>query len=134
MLHPTARPPRASSARPWTATQSDYIAAPPNGYALDGDAKYTHALGPMQFIPQTWASYGVDANGDGKADIFNINDAALGAARYLCAAGGDLRTESGRVRAVLRLQPQRHRTSRRCSRWPQAYRAGSRSPACRSAS
>ena len=82
-------------------THSDYIAAPANGYALDGDAKYTHALGPMQFIPQTWASYGVDANGDGKADIFNINDAALGAARYLCAAGGDLRTQSGRVRAVL---------------------------------
>ncbi len=82
-------------------THSDYIAAPANGYALDGDAKYTHALGPMQFIPQTWASYGVDANGDGKADIFNINDAALGAARYLCAAGGDLRTQAGRVRAVL---------------------------------
>jgi membrane-bound lytic murein transglycosylase B len=80
---------------------SDYIAAPANGYALDGDANYTHALGPMQFIPQTWSSYGVDANGDGTADIFNINDAALGAARYLCAAGGDLRTQSGRVRAVL---------------------------------
>jgi membrane-bound lytic murein transglycosylase B len=80
---------------------SDYIAAPANGYALDGDAKYTHALGPMQFIPQTWASYGVDANGDGKADIFNVNDAALGAARYLCAAGGNLRSQSGRVRAVL---------------------------------
>jgi membrane-bound lytic murein transglycosylase B len=80
---------------------SDYIPAPANGYALDGDAKYTHALGPMQFIPQTWAGYGVDANGDGTADIFNINDAALGAARYLCAAGGNLRTEDGRVRAVL---------------------------------
>jgi membrane-bound lytic murein transglycosylase B len=80
---------------------SDYIAAPPNGYALDGDAKYTRALGPMQFIPQTWARYGVDANRDGKADIFNINDAALGAARYLCAAGGNLRTQSGRVAAVL---------------------------------
>jgi membrane-bound lytic murein transglycosylase B len=82
-------------------THSDYIAAPANGYALDGDAKYTHALGPMQFIPQTWSSYGVDANGDGRADIFNINDAALGAARYLCAAGGDLRIQTGRVRAVL---------------------------------
>jgi membrane-bound lytic murein transglycosylase B len=80
---------------------SDYIAAPANGYALDGDAKYTRALGPMQFIPQTWASYGVDANGDGKADIFNINDAALGAARYLCAAGGNLRTQAGRVAGVL---------------------------------
>jgi membrane-bound lytic murein transglycosylase B len=79
----------------------DYIPAPGNGLALDGDAVYAHALGPMQFIPSTWAAYGADANGDGKADIFNINDAALGAARYLCAAGGDLSTQAGQVRAVL---------------------------------
>jgi len=79
----------------------DYVPAPPDGLQLDGDATYAHALGPMQFIPQTWASYGVDANGDGIADVFNINDAALGAARYLCAAGGDLRTHSGQVAAIL---------------------------------
>ncbi len=79
----------------------DYIPAPANGLALDGDAKYAHALGPMQFIPQTWAIYGTDATGDGRADIFNINDAALAAARYLCAAGGDLRTQRGQIRAVL---------------------------------
>jgi membrane-bound lytic murein transglycosylase B len=79
----------------------DYIPAPGNGLALDGDAKFAHALGPMQFIPSTWAGYGADATGDGKADIFNINDAALGAARYLCAAGGNLRTHAGQVAAVL---------------------------------
>jgi hypothetical protein len=79
----------------------DYIPAPANGMALDGDAVYAHALGPMQFIPSTWAIYGTDATGDGTADVFNINDAALGAARYLCAAGGDLRTQAGQVRAVL---------------------------------
>ncbi|MFN2562816.1 MAG: lytic transglycosylase domain-containing protein [Jatrophihabitans sp.] len=79
----------------------DYIPAPANGMALDGDAKYAHALGPMQFIPSTWGVFGTDATGDGKADIFNINDAALGAARYLCAAGGDLRSHAGQVRAVL---------------------------------
>jgi hypothetical protein len=79
----------------------DYIPAPANGLELDGDAKYAHALGPMQFIPSTWAIYGTDANGDGRADVFNINDAALGAARYLCAAGGNLRTHAGQVRGVL---------------------------------
>lgn len=79
----------------------DYIPAPANGLALDGDAKYAHALGPMQFIPSTWGVYGTDANGDGKADIFNMNDAALSAARYLCAAGGNLRSHAGQVRAVL---------------------------------
>jgi membrane-bound lytic murein transglycosylase B len=80
---------------------NELIPAPPNGPELDGDATYTHALGPMQFIPQTWAGYGADANGDGVADIFNVNDAALGAARYLCAAGGNLRTPTGQVAAVL---------------------------------
>jgi Transglycosylase SLT domain len=79
----------------------DYIPAPGNGQALDGDAKYAHALGPMQFIPSTWAIYGTDADGDRKADIFDINDAALGAARYLCAAGGNLRGHDGQVRGVL---------------------------------
>jgi hypothetical protein len=79
----------------------DYIPAPANGKSLDGDAKYAHALGPMQFIPSTWGVFGTDATGDGRADVFNINDAALGAARYLCAAGGDLRSHAGQVRAVL---------------------------------
>jgi hypothetical protein len=55
----------------------------------------------MQFIPSTWAIYGADETGDGRADVFNINDAALGTARYLCAAGGNLRTVAGRTRAVL---------------------------------
>jgi hypothetical protein len=77
------------------------IPAPVNGAALDGDAVYTHALGPMQFIPQTWAGYGADADNDGRADIFDVDDAALGAARYLCAAGGNLRTQDGKVRAVM---------------------------------
>jgi hypothetical protein len=68
---------------------------------LDGDTVYDRAVGPMQFIPSTWAAYGSDANGDGKADVFNVNDAALTAARYLCAAGGNLRTHAGQVAAVL---------------------------------
>jgi hypothetical protein len=68
---------------------------------LDGDTVYDRAVGPMQFIPSTWAAYGADANGDGKVDVFNINDAALASARYLCAAGGNLRTHAGQVAAVL---------------------------------
>jgi membrane-bound lytic murein transglycosylase B len=72
-----------------------------DGGSLDTDPVYDHAVGPMQFIPSTWAIYGTDATGDGKADVFNINDAALSAARYLCAAGGDLHGQAGQVRAVL---------------------------------
>ncbi len=43
----------------------------------------------MQFIPSTWASYGVDANNDGRKDPYNPVDAICAAARYLRAAGGD---------------------------------------------
>ncbi|MGZ4657417.1 MAG: lytic murein transglycosylase [Blastococcus sp.] len=68
---------------------------------LDGDPFYDHAVGPMQFIPSTWARYASDGNGDGRADPFNVYDAALAAARYLCAAGGDLGGELGQARAVL---------------------------------
>lgn len=78
----------------------DYI-ADTDGGRLDADPRFDHAVGPMQFIPSTWAMYGVDGNGDGIASPFNINDAALAAARYLCAAGGDLRTAAGQSRAVL---------------------------------
>ena len=41
----------------------------------------------MQFMPATWAHYGTDGNGDGRADIRNLSDALVSAARYLCANG-----------------------------------------------
>jgi membrane-bound lytic murein transglycosylase B len=45
------------------------------------------AVGWMQFMPSTWESYGVDANGDGVRDPYNPEDAIFAAARYLNAAG-----------------------------------------------
>lgn len=58
-----------------------------DGSRLDGDATWDHAVGPMQFLPATWAAYGVDASGDGVADPQNIYDAAAAAAAKLCAGG-----------------------------------------------
>jgi len=51
---------------------------------------YQQAMGPMQFMPGTWAGYGTDASGDGYADPQNIFDAAASAAEYLCEGFTDL--------------------------------------------
>jgi hypothetical protein len=67
----------------------------------DGDTVTDRAVGPMQFIPATWRSYAIDGNGDGVADPFNVYDASLAAAHYLCVAGGNLATDAGQRQAVL---------------------------------
>jgi hypothetical protein len=46
------------------------------------------ALGPMQFLPSTWATWGTDGFGDtGPPNIMNPYDAVPSAARMLCADG-----------------------------------------------
>ncbi|WP_441343015.1 lytic transglycosylase domain-containing protein [Nocardia sp.] len=72
-----------------------------DGGKLDGDSQYDRAMGPFQFIPETWKRWGLDANGDGIADPDNIDDASLTAARYLCASGGDLTGAPGWQQALL---------------------------------
>ncbi|MFF3952544.1 lytic murein transglycosylase [Streptomyces sp. NPDC001890] len=69
--------------------------------AYDGDSTHDRAVGPMQFIPSTWATWGQDGNGDGRKDPNNIYDAALAAGRYLCAGSRDLSLAADLDRAVL---------------------------------
>ena len=45
------------------------------------------AQGLMQFMPATWAVYGVDGDDDGRADILNDADSIMSAADYLTASG-----------------------------------------------
>ncbi|MFT8395946.1 NlpC/P60 family protein [Propionibacterium sp.] len=42
------------------------------------------AEGISQFLPATWASAGVDGDGDGKADIWNPADAIISQGHYMC--------------------------------------------------
>ncbi|MEU9334779.1 lytic transglycosylase domain-containing protein [Streptomyces sp. NPDC048290] len=81
-----------------------------NGFALirdtdngefDGNAEYDQAVGPMQFIPSTWAWAGRDGNGDGVEDPNNIYDAALAAGHYLCRFDWDLSTPTDLKSAIL---------------------------------
>ncbi len=68
--------------------------------AYDNDRRYDRAVGPMQFIPGTWAIVGVDGDGDGIRDPQDIDDAALAAGVYLCAGPGDLSTTADQRTAV----------------------------------
>ena len=61
------------------------------------------AIGHMQFMPETWDTYGVDADGDGVADPYDVEDAIHSAANYLRASGAP---RDWRARD-LRLQPRR---------------------------
>jgi Transglycosylase SLT domain len=70
-------------------------------HGRDPDPSCTHegavnsagAGGPMQFLASTWATYGVDGDGDGRIDRWDPADAIYGAANYLRASGapGDYR-------------------------------------------
>lgn len=90
---------------------------------LADDDGVVRALGPMQFIPETWRLYGVDANNDGVISPDNIDDAALSAAGYLCFRGKDLSTPEGWL-AALRAYNHSDQYARIVRDWAAAYAAG----------
>lgn len=94
-----------------------------DGGRLDGDERFDRAVGPMQFIPSTWARWSADGNGDGERDPDNIHDAALAAAGYLCAGERDLRTKAGLDRAILSYNDSQHYL-RTVLAWYEFYRKG----------
>ncbi|MFI6148104.1 NlpC/P60 family protein [Streptomyces sp. NPDC051109] len=53
------------------------------------------ARGIAQFIPGTWATHGIDGDGDGDRDIWDPNDAIPSAASYDCELAGSVRNVPG---------------------------------------
>src|SRR6201997_485400 len=88
-----------------------------------GRVSYARAMGPMQFLPGTWARYASDGDGDGVADPQNLFDSTLAAARYLCSGGLNLRDQSQVMAAILRYN---NSTSyaRNVLGWAAAYATG----------
>lgn len=70
---------------PLDGTRSALIRDTDQG-VLDSDLEFDRAVGPMQFIPSTWARINEDGNNDSVRDPNNAYDAALGTAAYLCRA------------------------------------------------
>ncbi|MFI8945477.1 lytic transglycosylase domain-containing protein [Streptomyces sp. NPDC053750] len=94
-----------------------------DGGAHDGDRVYDRAVGPMQFLPSTWARWGADGNGDGRADPNNIFDAALAAGHYLCAGDRDLGRAADLDRAILSYNHS-HSYLELVRHWLEFYRRG----------
>ncbi|MET8249560.1 lytic transglycosylase domain-containing protein [Streptomyces sp. NPDC005202] len=86
----------ALDGRPGVAAISDTDAG-----SYDGDQVWDHAVGPMQFIPSTWARWRADGNGDGSFNPHNVFDAALAAGNYLCAGNRNLRDPEDLAAAIL---------------------------------
>jgi hypothetical protein len=70
-----------------------------SGFGANNGPSTAGALGPMQFLPSTWAEWGITGFGEpGPPNIKDPFDAVPSAARYLCAAGGS--TAAGLPRAI----------------------------------
>ena len=85
---------------PLDGTMNNLRITDADGGRLDADTAIVRAMGPMQFIPETWKLYGVDANNTGLASPDNIDDATLSAAGYLCYRGKNLSTARGWMEAL----------------------------------
>jgi transglycosylase-like protein with SLT domain len=72
-----------------------------DGGVLDGNKRWDRALGPLQFIPSTWARFSVDLDGDGVTDPQDVEDAAGAAALYLCWGDRDLAQPADLSAAIL---------------------------------
>jgi Transglycosylase SLT domain len=67
--------------------ECDHGRDPDPSCSRDGATNSAGAGGPMQFIASTWARYGVEVDGDRRADRWSPADAIYSAANYLHASG-----------------------------------------------
>lgn len=94
-----------------------------DGGALDGFSGYDRAVGPMQFLPETWTAFAGDGNRDGISDPQNYYDATLTAGKYLCSGGLDMSDPAQQTRAILRYNNSMAYVANVMA-WEQSYNTG----------
>lgn len=70
---------------PWTLLAA--VGQVESGHGRNNGPSSAGAVGPMQFMPRTFAMYAVDGDHDGVASPWSPADAVFTAARYLCVNG-----------------------------------------------
>jgi membrane-bound lytic murein transglycosylase B len=96
-----------------------------DGGALDGMQYYARAVGPMQFLPDTYRKFAADGRGTGLSDPQNLFDASLTAGKYLCSGGLDMNDMSQQSRAIMRYNNSMAYVTNVMA-WETAYRTGAR--------
>jgi hypothetical protein len=75
---------------------------PPYGSGGPWATSILGAEGPFQFLPSTWATYGLSANGQGGSpNIQDLADAAFGAANYLGKSGAENTTDPTKLQGAI---------------------------------
>lgn len=77
---------RTCPGMPWTLLAA--VGQVESGHGRNNGPSSAGAVGPMQFMPRTFAQYAVDGDGDRVASPWSPADAVFTAARYLCVNGG----------------------------------------------
>ena len=85
---------------PWTLLAA--VGQVESRHGRDTGPSTAGAVGPMQFMPATFAAVGVDGDRDGATDPWRPADAVHSAAVYLCQGGAGQGTAAGTRRALLR--------------------------------
>jgi len=71
---------------PWTVVAA--VGEVESHHGRDATRSRAGALGPMQFLPETWRAYATDGDGDGKTDVHSAADSIATAGKLLCVNGG----------------------------------------------
>jgi membrane-bound lytic murein transglycosylase B len=90
---------RTCTGLPWTLLAA--VGQVESGHGRNDGPSPAGAIGPMQFLPATFAAHAVDGDHDGTTDPWDPQDAIFTAAHYLCVSGADGGSAAGIHAALL---------------------------------